>query len=198
MWLTSREGRRTRFYFFVLLANRQRRSFESTRVIVYTWKSFCRQLLGTRLIDSVLDGIANRTGRVEYLSARLLRLLSASLWKRRTSEIAPLWSNLVYCDGNFCLLGSEKDSLLLSRRCEHWSTDSDSWLLWGSSEIHRVWDWIFLFFSLIVVSPSRWRTFGFDDPCDSVHFQKTRLLFHQVEADICLAMVNLHDLLPTP
>jgi len=31
-------------------------------------------------------------------------------------------------------------------------------------------------------------TFGFDDPCDSVHFQKTRLLFHKVEQDICLAM----------
>ncbi|CAF4313750.1 unnamed protein product, partial [Rotaria sordida] len=31
-------------------------------------------------------------------------------------------------------------------------------------------------------------TFGFDDPCDSVHFQKTRLLFHKVENDICIAM----------
>ncbi|CAF0807914.1 unnamed protein product [Adineta ricciae] len=34
-------------------------------------------------------------------------------------------------------------------------------------------------------------TFGFEDPCESVHFQKTRLLFHKVEQDICIAM-SLH------
>ncbi|CAF4700724.1 unnamed protein product [Rotaria socialis] len=34
-------------------------------------------------------------------------------------------------------------------------------------------------------------TFGFDDPCDSVHFQKTRLLFYKIENDICIAM-SLH------
>jgi hypothetical protein len=33
------------------------------------------------------------------------------------------------------------------------------------------------------------RTFGFDDPCESVHFEKIRLLFHKVENDICIAMV---------
>ncbi|CAF1078394.1 unnamed protein product [Adineta steineri] len=34
-------------------------------------------------------------------------------------------------------------------------------------------------------------TFAFDDPCESIHFQKSRLLFYQVENDICLAM-TLH------
>ncbi|UJR21771.1 hypothetical protein I4U23_024846 [Adineta vaga] len=34
-------------------------------------------------------------------------------------------------------------------------------------------------------------TFGFDDVCDSVHFQKSRLLFHKVEQDISIAM-SLH------
>ncbi|CAF3062198.1 unnamed protein product [Rotaria socialis] len=34
-------------------------------------------------------------------------------------------------------------------------------------------------------------TFAFNDPCDCVHFQKTRLLFYQVENDICIAM-TLH------
>ncbi|CAF3916666.1 unnamed protein product [Rotaria sp. Silwood1] len=34
-------------------------------------------------------------------------------------------------------------------------------------------------------------TFGFDDPCETVHFQKTRLLFHKIENDICIAM-TLH------
>jgi hypothetical protein len=34
------------------------------------------------------------------------------------------------------------------------------------------------------------RTFGFDDACETVHFQKTRLLFNKVENDICVAMVR--------
>ncbi|CAF1140482.1 unnamed protein product [Adineta steineri] len=33
-------------------------------------------------------------------------------------------------------------------------------------------------------------TFAFDDPCESIHFQKSRLLFYQVENDICLAMLQ--------
>jgi hypothetical protein len=31
-------------------------------------------------------------------------------------------------------------------------------------------------------------TFGFENPCETVHFQKIRLLLHKVENDICLAM----------
>lgn len=34
-------------------------------------------------------------------------------------------------------------------------------------------------------------TFLFDDPCETVHFQKTRLFFNQIEKDICIAM-TLH------
>jgi hypothetical protein len=37
---------------------------------------------------------------------------------------------------------------------------------------------------------SFFRTFGFDQPCESVHFEKSRLLFHKVENDICIAMVK--------
>jgi hypothetical protein len=31
-------------------------------------------------------------------------------------------------------------------------------------------------------------TFGFDEPCECVHFEKTRLIFHKIENDISIAM----------
>lgn len=87
-------------------------------------------------------------------------------------------------------LGSTKDSLLLSSDCERGSTSENCRLLWRFSEIYWVrhrdqFGW--QFYSIFL---SNHRTFGFDEPCESVHFQKTRLLFYKAEHEICLAMVQ--------
>jgi len=46
--------------------------------------------------------------------------------------------------------------------------------------------WFFLYLNNVFLI----RTFGFDDPCESVHFQKSRFLFHKVENDFYIAMVR--------
>jgi hypothetical protein len=85
-------------------------------------------------------------------------------------------------------LGRSKNSLLSPIRCRYWSTNSSSWLLWRFSQIYWVY-WL-IKFHLKLTFEYLWRTFGFESPCETVHFQKIRLLFHKVENDICLAMVK--------
>ena len=125
----------------------------------------------------------DRTKSIGYLSCWLFYLLSITMWKRRTSEFDEFEHTFIFKT----VLGESKDPLLLSCTCRSRSTNSSNWLLWRFSEIY----WVRLaFFSISDCHAIFFRTFGFDHPCESVHFQKTRLLFYQAENDLCLAMVR--------
>ena len=87
-------------------------------------------------------------------------------------------------------IGRTKDSLLLSTRYWYWSTNSYSGLFRRINEIYRVGNCSIVFSIFDFVC----RTFGFDDPCEIVHFEKTRLLIHPVERDIYFAMVKSNSL----